>query len=532
LSCLGLATLVLLGAGCKDEDAGLIPDGSDGGAFASDGAMPEVDSGELDAGTDAEVEADVTETDGSTGEPNDAGHDADIDAEVDAGDAAVAPELTLEIKGRWHSSWGGVEEIEDDAWSAYGTSAVLEYDNETNSLITQNPADDTWSPNKFNKIVWTEIEDGSFYYCIVDYGLDTAADARNTTKTADDSDPESTGCGGFNWTKLSPTLEIEGRWHSSFGGMTVLDSDDFVSASASAAIASYDNEANWLVTQNASNAPVSPNKFNKVVWTEIDDDGFFYCTVDRGLDTAAGAADSDKTANEADLAHGCRGYPWTKLSPVIEIEGRWHSNWGGIESIDSDAFTGYGTSAITEYDNQDNSMITQNPPDASWAPSKFNKIVWTELEGGTFYYCTVAFSLDTAEAARSSTATADDSDPESGGCGGFSWTRLETPIAIEGIWTTGSEHVAIDSDDFADQSVVSYDNAARSVITQNPNAGENPLEFNKVVWTGLHEASFHYCVVSSNQASAALAESSASTATADNLTTGCNGAAWTALDAL
>ena len=52
-------------------------------------------------------------------------------------------------------------------------------------------------------IVWTEIDGDSFFYCTVDFGLDSAEDAENTAMSADDTDPENDGCGGFSWTVLT-----------------------------------------------------------------------------------------------------------------------------------------------------------------------------------------------------------------------------------------------------------------------------------------------------------------------------------------
>jgi hypothetical protein len=107
--------------------------------------------------------------------------------------------LSIEIEGTWQSNFGDTEIIDSERW---GALAILEYDNAENYAITQNPADFEWGPNLFNKSVWTEIQDGSFYYCLVDFSRDTADEARNTTNTADASDPESGGCGGFEWTRL------------------------------------------------------------------------------------------------------------------------------------------------------------------------------------------------------------------------------------------------------------------------------------------------------------------------------------------
>ncbi|MDH5675680.1 MAG: hypothetical protein OEZ06_26385 [Myxococcales bacterium] len=106
----------------------------------------------------------------------------------------------IEVAGDWSSEWGD-ESIDDASWAG---SAVVSFDNDANEAITQTPEDDMYNPGKFNKIVWTEPGDDGFYYCTVDYGLDSADDAEASAMTADDSDPANDGCGGFSWTKLAP----------------------------------------------------------------------------------------------------------------------------------------------------------------------------------------------------------------------------------------------------------------------------------------------------------------------------------------
>ena len=107
----------------------------------------------------------------------------------------------IEISGTWNSSFGGTETISSEAW---GETTVVDFDNAENVAIIRNPDDDMFNPGKFNRVIWTEPKDGSFYYCWVDFGLDTEAEAKESDATADDSDPDTTGCGGTNpWTKLS-----------------------------------------------------------------------------------------------------------------------------------------------------------------------------------------------------------------------------------------------------------------------------------------------------------------------------------------
>lgn len=106
----------------------------------------------------------------------------------------------IEIEGSWSSNFGGTEDISSTSWSG---SQITTFDNEENFAVTQSPDDSQYNPGKYNRNVWTEPADGVFFYCTVDFGLDSEADALATTADADASDPENGGCGGFSWTQLS-----------------------------------------------------------------------------------------------------------------------------------------------------------------------------------------------------------------------------------------------------------------------------------------------------------------------------------------
>jgi hypothetical protein len=106
----------------------------------------------------------------------------------------------------------------------------------------------------------------------------------------------------------------------------------------------------------------------------------------------------------------------------IEISGTWESNFGTTESISSDA---WDDATIVDFDNVENVAITRNGADAEFNPGKYNRIVWTEPDAGSFYYCWVAFALDSEQEAEAAEATADATDPETTGCGGSNpWTKL------------------------------------------------------------------------------------------------------------
>lgn len=340
------------------------------------------------------------------------------DAAVEDDTDTTPKPSALEVIGYFADNYGDHVRITATKW---GAATIVRHDNGANEAITQNPPDDPWNPDKFNKVVWTEPAQGSFWVCFVDFGLATADEAAATAKTADAAQPAQGGCGGFPWTRYFEPLELEGRWATNYG-MT----DDVSSIGwNSQAIISFSNAGNWAVTQNPADDPWGPSKFSKVVWTELVDDSFYYCIVDYGRDTAEEAEGSSNTADATSPeTGGCASFPWTRSVPAIELHGAWSGEYGD-ETIDSFTWaTSFSATTVVSYDNDDNYAITQNPEDDQWNPSKFNRVVWTEPVDGSFWYCIVDFGLDSAEQALASTTTADASDPVQGGCGGFPWTAL------------------------------------------------------------------------------------------------------------
>jgi hypothetical protein len=106
----------------------------------------------------------------------------------------------FELIGEYDDNFDGEQIITADKWN---DAIIADYDNDQNVVYTQLPEDDEFNPNKFTKTVYTEPKDGSFYFCTVEFALDTLEEAKASDATADDSDLE-TGCGGmFAWTKAT-----------------------------------------------------------------------------------------------------------------------------------------------------------------------------------------------------------------------------------------------------------------------------------------------------------------------------------------
>ena len=105
----------------------------------------------------------------------------------------------IEVAGTWETPFETVEVIDDEMW---GFMYLIDFDNDQRWAITQNPDDDDHNPDAFNRLHWTPIENDTFYYCTVAFGLDTEQEARDTDATADEGDLDG-GCGGFPWTEMT-----------------------------------------------------------------------------------------------------------------------------------------------------------------------------------------------------------------------------------------------------------------------------------------------------------------------------------------
>jgi hypothetical protein len=221
----------------------------------------------------------------------------------------------LEIAGVYASNFGSEEVITEGAFNG---TPIRFFDNEENVLITQNPPDSNMNPDTFNRIVWTEPSGDVFYYCFVDFGLATLEEARNSTATADDTDPENSGCGMFAWTRLREAISFRGSYMNNFDGMETVTATVWDQGGSVMRLVDWNEDENWVVTQNPSDAMSNPDLFNRIEFTEPDPatGSLYYCFVDFGLDTAEDARQSTATADASEPEDGgCGMFPWTRLDP-------------------------------------------------------------------------------------------------------------------------------------------------------------------------------------------------------------------------
>jgi hypothetical protein len=248
----------------------------------------------MDAGSDAST-MDAAVQDANT--PTDATTDATA---PDAGPTPIA------IVGIWtDDTYVGDGDMEITA-TMYGASSIIEYDNTTRYAIVTNP----FQAGTYNKIVWTPLNNGSFYQCTQDYGKATVAEAKATTMKADPSNPTVDGCGNadFYWSHYIPAIEIRGEWQSDDADFHV-DSDAF----SDYAIQSYDNAADKAVLSTGG-GDAGLLVFKKLVWTVVNANRAYYCVLAANFTTQAEAEASTATADASMPTAGCNGGAWSSLS--------------------------------------------------------------------------------------------------------------------------------------------------------------------------------------------------------------------------
>ncbi len=280
--------------------------GSSDGADGADGA----DGGEADADTDADADADADAD-------SDADADADTDADADAdADADTDVDADIELAGYWNDSWGGSHVIDNESWDqGYALFHIATYDNDANYAIAQNDERNDYNPSLWSRFDWYIEGGGRVWYCQTAFD---AADLESaeSTPAADPTSLAVSGCGGFPWTELMPTLpplEIIGSYTDSWGGTHEISATDWVQGDSSFRLTTYNNDANFVIAQNASTNAWNPDLWSRFDWHEDGDGRLWYCQTayDAASETdAVGTPPADATDP---ATSGCAGFSWTEL---------------------------------------------------------------------------------------------------------------------------------------------------------------------------------------------------------------------------
>ena len=123
----------------------------------------------------------------------------------------------LEVQGTWSTFTGsGTTKVADlyastepnkkgvfleNATTYSDRYIIVEYDNSTNTAYFVKDGGDGFNPNKFGRLVWTDISSNKFHFCYIVNGKSSLALAKADTTAANSTTLTTTGCGGFAWTR-------------------------------------------------------------------------------------------------------------------------------------------------------------------------------------------------------------------------------------------------------------------------------------------------------------------------------------------
>jgi len=81
---------------------------------------------------------------------------------------------------------------------------ILEYNNDSNYLIYQNPDTELFNPSLFGKVFWIESTDSNIYICQILYNEESLEAVQANTSEPNFDDPEAdSSCGAGTWTNLT-----------------------------------------------------------------------------------------------------------------------------------------------------------------------------------------------------------------------------------------------------------------------------------------------------------------------------------------
>lgn len=107
---------------------------------------------------------------------------------------------------------------------------------------------------------------------------------------------------------------------------------------------------------------------------------------------------------------------------TIELVGAWTSDFGD-ETISATRWDGFCGQEIATVDNAANVAVLKTVSGQDCGVG-FNRVVWLEPSGDSFYYCTTAFGAETAAAAAGAPEQGVDRADTATGCAGFPWSHL------------------------------------------------------------------------------------------------------------
>jgi hypothetical protein len=107
--------------------------------------------------------------------------------------------------------------------------------------------------------------------------------------------------------------EIHGTYLDDFGGTHVIGKDTWDDGFSLFHYVRVRNGLDYLIAQNDAGNSFNPNLYSRFDWT-VSSDELYYCQIAFAAATADDA-EANTAADRGNLATGCNGFAWSKLTP-------------------------------------------------------------------------------------------------------------------------------------------------------------------------------------------------------------------------
>ena len=124
-------------------------------------------------------------------------------------DSGLTDDEGLAIAGSYVDQYGTEHDITESSWTqtfgGYPPSVfdIAVHDNVQEWLVAHNDDANPFNPGAWSRFDWVGGGDGHLYYCQTTFDAPDQDSAEQTARPAD-TDPATSGCGGFPWTDLQP----------------------------------------------------------------------------------------------------------------------------------------------------------------------------------------------------------------------------------------------------------------------------------------------------------------------------------------
>ena len=120
---------------------------------------------------------------------------------------AQVSNFSLGVLGTYHDDYSTPHHISGSQWVMdFGTPSTFNFEFHSNAfkvIIAKNSDSNSWSPGLYSRFDLHTDSSNQTWFCQTVYDAGSFDEALTTT-AADSSNPASSGCGGFAWSKLIP----------------------------------------------------------------------------------------------------------------------------------------------------------------------------------------------------------------------------------------------------------------------------------------------------------------------------------------